>query len=111
MARLSAPLPANSFSSTTQVSNFTVPESVPKSTAAPSSTALTVTSSTSDMQLFMEKLKAAGLIKSDLSTSSSPVSTSAVVSEPEKKEEEKTDDPPKEEIIPEITFDSKCLKE
>lgn len=111
MTRLSAPLPVNSFSNTTQVSNFTVPESVPKSTAVPSNTALTVTSSTSDMQLFMEKLKAAGLIKSDLSTSSSSVSTSAIVSEPEKKEEEKTDDPPKEETIPEITFDSKCLKE
>lgn len=111
MPRLSAPLPVNSFPSTTQVSSFTVPENVPKFTAIPSSTALTVTNTTSDMQLFMEKLKAAGLIKSDLSTSSTPVSTSTITSENEKKEEEKADDPPKEEAIPEIIFDSKCLKE
>lgn len=112
MTRLSAPLSVvNSFSSTTQVSTFAVPENMPKFTAVPSSTALTVTNTSSDMQLFMEKLKAAGLIKSDLSTSSTTVSTSAITPEPEKKEEEKKDDPPEEETIPEITFDSKCLKE
>lgn len=108
MPRLSAPLPV-SLPITTHVSTYTVPENVSKFNAVSSSSASTTTVPTNDMQLFMEKLKAAGLIKSDLSATV-PVSTSSTTtSEPEKKDDKK-DELLKEETIPEITFDSKCLK-
>lgn len=99
-------VPSLAASANTSVPPYTFSENEPRLSAAPAKSQTIPAIANTDMQLFMEKLKAAGLIKSNDTTSSpTPVATS----EPVKIEEEKVE-PIKEEKIPIITFDSKCLK-